>query len=218
MLSISIPARINRDDWESKAELGVEGLVLVRASELFLEAADALDRIASHEDVRGTRDRRVLREEETVEEQRWPEDTAAVDAEMMREVALILRRAGPAVPVLRESVDHRSVRMRIEDRDLLFKLSGKPNVIGVQERHTRAVGVTDAEVPRCAHPPVCVARVFEIPDLLRKSRGQVHGNRGALVGGAVIHEEQFPIRRCLSEGAGDRIPEEPRSVQEDDDD
>ena len=74
-----------------------------------------------------------------------------------------------------------------------------------------------AEISGRAHPSVGVSRVLHIADSPRLARRVSLRDAGAVVSGAVIDQNQFPLRRILRQHAIDRFLNEACFIEEDDD-
>ncbi len=125
--------------------------------------------------------------------------------------------AGPAIPVLGLSVDHRRLRVRIQDGQLLLQLVRKPDIVGIQKGDVRAGCFSNPQVPRGAHPPVLAPRVVQVANPAGIHVDERAGDLRTSVVRAVVNEQQFPVRIRLSQHALDGYLEKRLGVQEDDD-
>lgn len=108
--------------------------------------------------------------------------------------------------------------MRAEDLDLMLELVGEPRVVGVEQSHILAPGVLEPQVAGGAHAAILMPRVLQVADALRLPFGVATGDVSAAVVGAVIHQQELPVRVRLSDHAPDGLIQKALTVQEDRDD
>src|SRR6266545_3187713 len=102
MLPIAIPALMSDKHRGAKAHLGKKGLIfeqLIEISELLFEPADLLNDLTPYENIRGTRGRGLLSQEELHQARRLGQRISR-DTERLHKVTLkILHFTCPTVPV-----------------------------------------------------------------------------------------------------------------------
>ncbi len=108
--------------------------------------------------------------------------------------------------------------MRLEDLDLTRELPGEPDIIGIEQGEVLASSVVQPEIPRRAHPMVAMPRVLQVAHAVRLALGPAAGERTAAVGGAVVDQQQLPVRVGLRDHALDGLIQKALSIQEDRDD
>ena len=221
MLAIAVPGFSRREGRGPEEHFREEPLILVHhvdADEVRLEPAHAHGGSAPDEDVRRARCRsRALQEGQ--QQVGWLVDPVDRQLEVDDVVACaVLGASRPAEPVERRAEQQAHARMRLEDLDLTRELPGQPDVIGIEQGEVLAPGVLESEVPGGAHPVVAMPRVLQVAHAVRLALGPAAGERAAAVGGAVVDQQQLPVRVGLRDHALDGLIQEALSIQEDRDD
>ena len=89
------------------------------------------------------------------------------------------------------------------ERDLLFELVGRPEVVGIKKRDPLALRLPQSAVAR--QGGAAVALVLDIPDpLVGKRRDDGVG----IVGRTVVDDDQFPVRVGLRQNRPDRLADQ----------
>jgi hypothetical protein len=107
--------------------------------------------------------------------------------------------------------------VRFQDGDLFLENGWEPKIIGIQEGDIPSSGAREASVARSTLALILVARVLEIGNLSGMLSSVVSGDIAALVGRAIVNQEQFPSVVSLIEDAEDGFLYEPFSIEERDD-
>ena len=108
------------------------------------------------------------------------------------------------------------MRLGIEERDLLGEFVRFPHVVGIEECDVFTPGMLDPKVARGTHAAVLVSRMFKVADFFWITFRVAARDRGAPVGGTVVHEHQLPVFVGLCQNASDRFVDEAFPVEEDD--
>src|SRR5512133_265044 len=107
--------------------------------------------------------------------------------------------------------------MRFQDGDLFLENGREPHIIGIQEGDILSCSVREASVARSTLALILVISVLEIGNLSGMLSSVVSGDIAALVGRAIVNQEQFPSVVSLVEDAEDGFLNEPFSIEERDD-
>lgn len=108
--------------------------------------------------------------------------------------------------------------MSLEIGDLRAELKREKKIIGVEICDVLAVRARKAEIAGRAHSMILAIRMSKIANLRGHPRRGHPCYFGALVGRAIVDEEEFPVGVVLRENAIDRLLQERLLVQENDDD
>jgi hypothetical protein len=217
MLPVAVEAVGLHVDGKLEAELVEERLVLEHGGEAFLEPSDALCRLSPHHDPAGAR--RPCHPGQIAADQVWWRDHRLGRHSQLPGVVQrgVFGAPGPAVPVDGGSVDHRRLRVSVEEGRLALQLLGQVDVVGVEEGDELAFGRLEAEVARGAHSPVLAARVLQQPDAVGILGDELASHIRAPVGRAVVHEQELPALEGLVGDALDGLGDELFRVEEDHD-
>ena len=104
--------------------------------------------------------------------------------------------------------------MAREELGLLLQLAGEPDIVGVQKGDVLARRMGVAEIARGADPVSPTVGMAQVGDATAFVSGVVGGDLRASVGGAIVDEQQLPVRIGLREHALDRLAEERLAVEE----
>src|SRR5690349_7229899 len=121
----------------------------------------------------------------------------------------ILLFTGPTVPPLCRSKNHSCFGPVFQDMNLLLEFMWKPNIICIKKSDVFSFGIGDTQIARGAHPPILVGTMLEIVNVVWMLICITVCNRCAVVGRAIVHEEQFPMRISLCEDALDSFLDKP---------
>jgi hypothetical protein len=89
----------------------------------------------------------------------------------------------------------------------------QPDIVGIQKRDKLTFGVADSQVSTRASAPVAVTIVLEVPYSLGMRTRPLDGHASALIGRAIIHQQQLPAGVGLSQDAGECVREETLCVE-----
>src|SRR5215211_9039971 len=98
------------------------------------------------------------------------------------------------------AVDHRYVGMLCEKFQLFLELGGLPEVVGVDEADEAAAARRPPQIPCGTHTMISAVGMGDEPDAA-VSRCMTASDLAAPIRGAVVGDNQFPVRRALLDDA-----------------
>ena len=152
---------------ELQSRLDVQYLVLVHAGELRLKTTDRMQRLATDQQ---TADRRRISPARRAVDGR--EETRRIQDHHPRGLGQQQGEVGwgrhigplPGVPPPDRADDHVGVGERRGDANPVRVVGREKDVVAVEKRHVPPRRVLHPDVPRCAHAPVLVTGMVEVPD------------------------------------------------------
>jgi hypothetical protein len=217
VLTAAVPATVRHKDWHLKINLCEKNDVFILVPKGFFKPGDALGNLAPDEDAARGCDCPFVPQKES-DKVRRRDQQIGPDAESRESVTFtIFRPSSPTVPISGTTVCHPGFGSSFENRNLIFELVWKPDVIVIQKSDVLALGMLEAEFTGCAHASILVPIVFEVSDLVAMFRGITYRDFGAPVSRPVVHKKKFPVTVSLGQNAFDCVLKEILAVQEDDD-
>src|SRR5689334_24269310 len=127
----------------------MKDLIFKQPAKALFITADFLNDVTASESTCGRGD---LILQQGADERRRLNQRFRFNAESHRHVTLcVFGIARPTKPVLGRAIDHRGLRVGVENSDLLFELVRQPDVVGIEEGNELTARMAYTEVARGAH-------------------------------------------------------------------